>query len=71
MARAERGFWNGAQFLRYDLNLDSKGYLMPNEKERTLADSALDAYLQFDLCRRQHKNSPVRASTRNRATFSI
>jgi len=46
LARAERGLWNGGQLMGYDLNPTKKGYLVPNEKEKTLVNFAFNTYLQ-------------------------
>ena len=45
LARAERGLWNGGQIFGYELNPDKKGYIFPNEKEKTIVNYAFDTYL--------------------------
>lgn len=47
MARAERGLWNGGQLLGYDLDINRKGNLIPNEKEKVLINFVYDTYLKI------------------------
>jgi len=47
LARAERGLWNGNQLLGYNLNPEKKGYLIPNEKEKTIVNFCFDTYLEY------------------------
>jgi len=46
IARAERGLWNGGQILGYDLDPNKKGYLIINQKEKALIQSAFKKYLE-------------------------
>ena len=44
-ARSERGLWNGGQLLGYDLDVEHKGHLIPNEDEAAVVNFAFETYL--------------------------
>ena len=46
LARAERGLWNGGQLLGYNLNIEKKGYIIPNDEEKIIVNFCFDAYLE-------------------------
>ena len=46
LARAERGLWNGGQLLGYDIIPGKKGYVVPNEKEKSIVQFAFKRYLE-------------------------
>ena len=45
-ARSERGLWSGGRLLGYDLDANRKGYLIPNEVEAGVVNTAFETYLE-------------------------